>query len=252
MLKFFRQIRQRLLSENKFSKYFLYALGEIILVVIGILLALQINNWNEARNRKIEEEKLLMALAEDFKENKIRIQEAINKESDMIAMSKSLIAAMQSDKKSIDADSIRFWVASGAKSWWKTEFVTGTYDAIVSSGKLNILGNDELKRVLSQFSAEINSGFEDHNESLNYLIEMNKLSAEITPALIHDNQRQELGVIMAGNELNAAVRDLMNNDAYLGFLISKTWLETLRVGYQQRLQLYIDEIISICESELSR
>jgi hypothetical protein len=49
MIKFFRKIRQRLLTENKFSKYLLYAIGEIILVVIGILIALQINNWNEKR-----------------------------------------------------------------------------------------------------------------------------------------------------------------------------------------------------------
>ena len=51
MLRFFRQIRQRLLTDNKFSKYLLYALGEIMLVVIGILIALQINNWNEERKQ---------------------------------------------------------------------------------------------------------------------------------------------------------------------------------------------------------
>lgn len=55
-MKFFRKIRQKVLSENKFSKpasptgrYFIYAIGEIVLVVIGILIALQINNWNQAR-----------------------------------------------------------------------------------------------------------------------------------------------------------------------------------------------------------
>lgn len=52
MIKFFRHIRQKLLSENKFSKYLLYAIGEIILVVIGILIALSINTWNEERNQK--------------------------------------------------------------------------------------------------------------------------------------------------------------------------------------------------------
>jgi len=49
MIKFFRKIRQKMLVENKFSKYLLYAIGEIILVVIGILIALQINNLNENR-----------------------------------------------------------------------------------------------------------------------------------------------------------------------------------------------------------
>jgi uncharacterized protein DUF6090 len=63
MIKFFRRIRQNLLTENKFSKYLLYAIGEIILVVIGILIALSINNWNEAQKSKLIE----TALLQDFK-----------------------------------------------------------------------------------------------------------------------------------------------------------------------------------------
>ncbi len=55
MIKFFRKIRQRLLAENKFNKYLIYAIGEIILVVIGILIALQINNWNERNKTKAKE-----------------------------------------------------------------------------------------------------------------------------------------------------------------------------------------------------
>ena len=51
MIRFFRQIRQRLLTDNKFSKYLLYAVGEILLVVIGILIALQVDNWNEDREK---------------------------------------------------------------------------------------------------------------------------------------------------------------------------------------------------------
>ena len=54
MIKFFRKIRRKLLTENKISKYLLYAIGEIILVVIGILIALQVNNWNEDRKFKNE------------------------------------------------------------------------------------------------------------------------------------------------------------------------------------------------------
>ncbi|PWI30912.1 hypothetical protein DI383_05610 [Flavobacteriaceae bacterium LYZ1037] len=55
MIKFFRKIRQHLLAENKFSKYLLYAAGEILLVMVGILLALQVSNWNTAKqHRSIE------------------------------------------------------------------------------------------------------------------------------------------------------------------------------------------------------
>ena len=55
MISFFRKIRQNILKQGKTTRYFKYALGEILLVVIGILIALQINNWNEARKQKKED-----------------------------------------------------------------------------------------------------------------------------------------------------------------------------------------------------
>lgn len=62
MIKFFRHIRQRLIKENRFSKYLLYAVGEIVLVVIGILIALQINTWNNERIENEAERKVLIEL----------------------------------------------------------------------------------------------------------------------------------------------------------------------------------------------
>ena len=78
MIKFFRKIRQNLLTENKFSKYLLYAIGEIVLVVIGILIALGINNWNE--NNKLEELKQVyyQQILKDLKKDKVYINEKIN------------------------------------------------------------------------------------------------------------------------------------------------------------------------------
>ena len=66
MLRFFRQIRQRLMIENRTSKYLLYALGEILLVVIGILIALQIDNWNREKQERAEEKILLSNLLNDL------------------------------------------------------------------------------------------------------------------------------------------------------------------------------------------
>lgn len=69
MIKFFRHIRQQLINDNKNSKYFKYAIGEIVLVVIGILIALQINNWNEGRKEGLKAkgyvEKLIIDLVAD-------------------------------------------------------------------------------------------------------------------------------------------------------------------------------------------
>ena len=68
MIKFFRKIRQNLLMENKTGKYFKYAIGEIILVVIGILIALQINNWNELRKINLQEKSLFKKIIVDLEQ----------------------------------------------------------------------------------------------------------------------------------------------------------------------------------------
>jgi hypothetical protein len=69
MIKFFRKIRQGLLTENKFNKYLIYAIGEIALVMIGILLALQVNNWNEEKKQLQITNSYLKNLHSDFKQN---------------------------------------------------------------------------------------------------------------------------------------------------------------------------------------
>ena len=66
MIKFFRKIRQNSIKENKIINYLKYAIGEMILVMIGILLALQVNNWNEVRKQRIEEIGLLRNMSTDF------------------------------------------------------------------------------------------------------------------------------------------------------------------------------------------
>ena len=77
MIKFFRHIRKSLLSEGKTTKYFKYAIGEIVLVVIGILIALSINNWNETRKAKIRSIEYHERIAEDL-ERIIKTSENLN------------------------------------------------------------------------------------------------------------------------------------------------------------------------------
>src|SRR6056297_1262098 len=73
MIKFFRKIRQNLLMENKTGKYFKYAIGEIVLVVIGILIALQIDNWNNDRNDRKLEKHYVLGLINDLKSDSIAV-----------------------------------------------------------------------------------------------------------------------------------------------------------------------------------
>ena len=78
MIKFFRKIRQNLLMENKTGKYFKYAIGEIVLVVIGILIALSINNWNEDRKQKETLHSIYQIIKDDISTDIIEINAFIN------------------------------------------------------------------------------------------------------------------------------------------------------------------------------
>ncbi len=77
MIKFFRKIRHKLVSENKFSQYLIYAIGEITLVVIGILIALSINNWNQERSERRMEQAYIQSLIEDAKTDLVNLDQAL-------------------------------------------------------------------------------------------------------------------------------------------------------------------------------
>ncbi len=79
MIKFFRRIRQKLLAEKIFNKYLVYAIGEIILIVIGILIALQISNWNEIKKIRSSEQHYLLSLKTEFNFNKVELEKIMNR-----------------------------------------------------------------------------------------------------------------------------------------------------------------------------
>jgi len=78
MIKFFRKIRQKMLSQNRVTRYLVYALGEILLVVIGILIALQINNANEARKAKQSERVVLNNLVKDLRADSLAFNDNLD------------------------------------------------------------------------------------------------------------------------------------------------------------------------------
>jgi len=95
MIKFFRKIRQNMIKENRVSKYMLYAIGEIVLVVIGILIALQINNWNEEKkiNKSIEDH--LTILKQNLNEDYAQLIDLNQKMIDNFNYSDSLMMQMK-------------------------------------------------------------------------------------------------------------------------------------------------------------
>ena len=102
MIKFFRKIRQNLLAEGKTTKYFKYAIGEIVLVVIGILIALQINNWQANKDMQAEIKKSLKALRNDLVQDTLLINEKLPFITQQYLLNQSLRARVAQPKATID------------------------------------------------------------------------------------------------------------------------------------------------------
>jgi hypothetical protein len=160
MIKFFRKIRQNVLMENKTGKYFKYAIGEIILVVIGILIALQINNWNEQRKLDTEEQYLLNELMQEFQINlkDVKKDDIINGSSKDAAFGiMHMIQEKSIQNNTSKLDSL-FFVVVGYSSYNAS---TGVLDEIISSGKLRAIKDIKLKTLLTQWSGIIENQQED-------------------------------------------------------------------------------------------
>ena len=143
MIKFFRRIRQKMLSENKFSKYLLYAVGEIILVVIGILIALQINNANENRKTRAAETSYLERLMVDLKDNKTLWQETIDRKQKQLEAAHVFLNLRFSKNQDTVMRTLPYTTALGA--WEGININQVTFNEMVSSGTLNIISNDSIK-----------------------------------------------------------------------------------------------------------
>ncbi|WP_319500362.1 DUF6090 family protein [uncultured Draconibacterium sp.] len=166
MIRFFSKIRYKLATENKVGKYLRYAIGEILLVVIGILFALQINNWNQQRKDNASELEILNGLQNEFNSNLDAINNSVNQDRMISHGCFNIIALIRSGKmeeQSEKLDSLLQFVGS----FGSFDAVTGVTDEIINSGKLHILKNDSLRIKLTQWSGRLT----DSKEDLDYRFE---------------------------------------------------------------------------------
>ena len=145
MFKFFRRVRQALLSENKFSKYLLYAIGEIALVMIGILLALQVNNWNEERLKKNREQVYLNLLLRDLNTD-IEFYKSNIEFYDLVLESGIKVLDYSDGVNDHNYTNWELLVdAFHASQIWPIIIESATYEELKSAGELSLLNNSVLR-----------------------------------------------------------------------------------------------------------
>jgi len=148
MIKFFRKIRQNLLSEGKTGKYLKYAIGEIVLVVFGILIALQINNWNERRKIQSNQEKYLTLLKTEAENNLKEIRNTKNAVSEMNIKQIVLYNLMNIKQDTVTEKHLSESLFRIVSNLYKFKYENSALSDLKSSGNLKNILNDSLRKYL--------------------------------------------------------------------------------------------------------
>lgn len=158
MIKFFRKIRQRFLNENRFGKYLIYAVGEIVLVVIGILIAIQLNTIKSMDEKRSEEITHLENLLSDLKQDQTELHKIIERRNSKSESAKIMEGYYHTKKVEDLSDyyshllNVIYWDAHNPS------FLT--FDELINSGKLSSLSSQKIKQLLLQIDYKYNELFE--------------------------------------------------------------------------------------------
>ena len=150
MIKFFRKIRQDLLSTGKTGKYFKYAIGEILLVVIGILFALQINNWNEGRKNNIKEQQILSQLKDEYNANLLQLEQKITHRKRIIEAANKVLQYID-EPLNVNSDSLnsQLNVMIGNPTFKPIQ------NNLINSGNILLIKNEKLNQLLTTWPSNV-------------------------------------------------------------------------------------------------
>jgi len=150
MLKFFRTIRKKLIEEDNVRKYLLYAIGEILLVVIGILIALQVNNWNEARKERNKEAYYISELIIDLEKNYVEAKTNSRFSKKQSSNASLLLMSIENQNRELKKSD---WFSALMHTWFLPHptYSSKTWNELNSTRELVLLRNKEVTRSISDY-----------------------------------------------------------------------------------------------------
>lgn len=251
MLRFFRHIRQKLLQQNRVTRYLVYALGEILLVVIGILMALQVNNWNEERKLKKQKSILLESLKTEFEENQNRLNIILNFIAQREEYARNLLAILEQLPSRVDSIETVFALErAGFVHYFNPTLPT--YEEMKSSGTLSLIENKDLKRRMADYQTFLEYSFriEDGNkEPIQQYSEriLKYMDPDFGDVNITDNESRKYASVKFDLEA-------MSNDTEIQYLLKIIIQKSVaEAGYKERIfKPRLTRIIDLIEEEINQ
>ncbi|MCB9320929.1 MAG: hypothetical protein H6570_16720 [Lewinellaceae bacterium] len=245
MIPVFRKIRQGLFSSGKFRSYLGYALGEIILVVIGILIALQINNWNEDHKDRIKEQKILVSLQEDFRYTQHALETSLSIYPEEIERLDSSLhyIGMQVSELTPERKFTLFY--TGYRS---TAVVEGTLNSILNTDKLELISNDTLKNLLTAYPAEIKKFLSQQENVKRVVLEIQRPILESYVSLAEFGLGQDTKVKVIPSDFEK----LLNSRNYQNALVNRMIQNQNLVAQAEKFLEKTNSILNYINREVQR
>ena len=226
-----------MLTESKFSKYLIYAIGEIVLVVIGILIALQINNWNENNKARQREKVLLIELKSNLETNITNLNSDIKEQIRDVDVINYLIDHL--DHKRPFNDSLPSYFAQ-AETAPDIIFTSSAFETLKSSG-LDLISSDKLRQ-------EIVNLFEI---SYPYLLQGTKrLEDQLWPALVAPLYQKYFRQVESGsypNDYDA----LLNDKEFVNMLSNRGFLRSFSTRLKKEAVQKTNNVIELIDDQLN-
>ncbi|NVK48272.1 MAG: hypothetical protein HWE09_00795 [Cyclobacteriaceae bacterium] len=162
MISFFRKIRQKLLSQDRITRYLTYAVGEIFLVVLGILIALQINTWNDQRINRIKERATLNDLHLEFQKNKQKLDSTITYHKAILEAIQEVMSLMNEPESSLTNQPVDSLIYLSI-DYFDYNPSQSVISELISSGKMNLISSDSLRILIFDWVSEIDEKTEGYD-----------------------------------------------------------------------------------------
>ena len=254
MIKFFRKIRQNMIKENRVSKYMLYAIGEIILVVIGILIALQINNNNEANKTRTKELQYLENIKTDLLLNINNINKFIETRNAQIQSANTILDYYEgkplTDLSDFSNNCVNVYI------WQKFYQINNTFLELTNSGNLALISNDSIKNNLLNLDALYKElkGEEEHfrfdSELLLYepsfrIIDLNPVTKKFTYDISNGQAGENVELPRANFE------EILKDNKHKNGFVMAVYEFTVMNGQLEGMKELSEELIRLIDTELN-
>jgi Family of unknown function (DUF6090) len=247
-MSFFGRLRQNSISSNGVTKYLAYAAGEIVLVVIGILLAVEINNWNEARANRESEQIMLKGLINEMVDNRVQLLKAMSYHRRSGTALKTLVEIFHGDYRNHHDAELDSLVAE--VQWaWTFDPRLGVLNSIKTTGKINIIRNPKIQSFITSFEEEANDSRE---ESLTMKSLILTQFMPITNQYISANDRDRyLGIDVSRSKFLPDHAGFFNDRACESLIGYMYFWRMDELNEEEELLATLDESIAIVKSEIT-